>query len=134
MTRAYIDTCVFIDAIKGSKPHWQQALALFTDPGRELVSSQLIRLGLLPGPTFGKNANEVQNIESLLGAISVWVEVDDDLIREAVKIGCDHGVAGVDAVHCAAAKLAGACLITSERVGTPMHRVKDLITIHVDAT
>ncbi|HWD39964.1 MAG TPA: PIN domain-containing protein [Fimbriimonas sp.] len=122
MIRTYVDSCVFMDAWKASEPTRTKALALFADPDRELVASNLVRLELLPKATFRQQATEVEFYRRLFAFVTHWVPLNDPLVEEAIGISSRLDVAGVDALHVAAAVLGHADqLVTSENPTKPMY-------------
>ncbi len=127
-----MDSCVFIDAWRGTKSHASQALDLFSDTERQFVGASLVRLELLPGPTYHRQVSELAFLRTLLSAISEWVELDESLVEEAIEIGANMGAAGADALHLAAARRAKVDqFVTSESATKPMFRFSEIRVLHV---
>lgn len=67
--RTFIDSGVLIDAVRGIPPLSDAALTVLGDPNRILVSSDLVRLEVLPKPQFHKRRNEVIFYEAFFASL-----------------------------------------------------------------
>jgi predicted nucleic acid-binding protein len=109
------------------------ALAIMSDDTREFVTSQLVRLELLPKPRFERRPMEVRFYESHFAETVASEPLSDELGRDAEALAARYGLSGADALQVAAAIRQGAEeFYTSERPGKPLFRVKEirLISLH----
>jgi predicted nucleic acid-binding protein len=60
MKRVYIDANVLIAAFQGEEHVAQRALRVLDDPDLKLVSSDYLRLEVLPKPTFHRRQEEIE--------------------------------------------------------------------------
>jgi predicted nucleic acid-binding protein len=104
------------------------------DDRREFVTSQLVRLELLPKPRFERRLMEVRFYESHFAEAVACEPLSVELGREAEGLAARYGLSGADALHLAAAIRQGAEeFYSSERPGKPMFRVKELRVISLPA-
>lgn len=97
------------------------------DESREFVSSQMVRLELLPKPKFGKQVREVAFYEAHFAVCAAIEPLSEALGLEAERLAARYGLSGPDALQIAAALRHGVEEFwTSEQLGKPMFRVKDL--------
>lgn len=59
MIRTLVDSGVLIEAFRGSSAIATSALAILNDANREFVTSEFVRLEVLPKPTFQRRLIEV---------------------------------------------------------------------------
>ena len=113
--RTYIDSGVLITAVRGGKLA-DVALSYLYDPLREYVTSDYVKIEVLPKCIFHGNAVEWQFYEDFFHRNSIHVPSSDELLEFAIEEGGKTGIAGMDAIHVAAAVVASAEeLITGER-------------------
>lgn len=104
--RTFIDSGVLIDAARGVAPLSENALTVLGDPTRILVSSELVRLEVVPKAKFHKRSEEVEFYDTFFASLGrarlvpISRQLLDLALREAVKAG----LGPVDALHVAAAK------------------------------
>lgn len=123
MTRGYVDAGVFIAAFRQQDMVGLRALHVLSDPDREFSSSAFARLEVLPKPLYFGRANEVEFYQTFFEKVSRWAE-PVGLVELAYQQAATHGLAGMDALHIAAAIMTGAEeFITTERPEKPIHRV-----------
>lgn len=130
--KTYLDSGVLLAAWRNAELR-PAALRVLEDSQREFVTSQLVRLELLPKPAFEKRPIERIFYETYFAAATRSQPLDEQLGNEAQALAERHGLAAMDALHIAAAQRAGAEeFYTSERPGKPMFRVKGLkiISLH----
>lgn len=109
-------------------------MEILDDDRRSFVSSPFVRLEVLPKALFHQRLPEVAFYQSYFEEVAVWVRPDEDFLDEASRLAARFGLSAVDALHVAAATMAGADeLVTSEKPGRPIHRVASLTitTIHL---
>jgi hypothetical protein len=102
-------------------------VALLEDPEREFVAASFLKLELLPQPTFHKRKAELAFLEDFFARVVDWCEASEDLVAAALAEAGAVPLSAVDAIHVAAAKRLNADeLITAERPGKPLHKVRGL--------
>lgn len=97
--RTFVDSGVLIAAARGVGELGIRALTLFNEPTRVWLSSAFVRLEVFPKEE---------------------VPLSAALVTQAYTEACAAGLASVDALHIAAAKLGGAdVFVTTERPTSP---------------
>ena len=124
MIRIFLDAGVLIAAIRGSPVPTERALGVINDPERVFIASDFVRLEVLPKAVHCRQQYEVAFYEAYFASVMTMVEVSPGLVRQAYAEAQQAGLAGMDALHIAAAK-AGAAeeFITTERPTTALFRV-----------
>ena len=124
MTRTFLDAGVLIAAIRGSPVPIERALEVINDPQRVFIASDFVRLEVLPKPLYFRQQHEVDFYEAYFAAVAEMVEASRALVLQAYIEAQQVGLAGMDALHIAAAKAGGAEeFITTERPTTALFRV-----------
>ncbi len=124
MTRTFLDAGVLIAAIRGSPVPIERALGVINEPQRVFIASDFVRLEVLPKPLYFRQQHEVDFYEAYFAAVTEMVEVSRALVLQAYAEAQQVGLAGMDALHIAAAKAGGAEeFITTERPTTALFRV-----------
>jgi predicted nucleic acid-binding protein len=134
LTRTFLDAGVLIAAARGNEPSSRRAFEILDDAGRSFVSSPFVRLEVLPKAIFNKRFAEVAFYEAYFDSVEAWVTPDQELLGEASRLAAHFGLSAIDALHVAAASVAGVDeLVTSEKPGRPIHRVSSPVvkTIHL---
>lgn len=128
--RTFIDSGILIAASRGTDELSAAALAILDDPNRVLVSSEFVRLEVLPKAKFHKRRAEVAFYETFFNALdrSRVVAISRALVAAALHEAVRSGLSAVDALHVAAANRAK-CeeLWTTERPEKPLFRVRRLV-------
>jgi predicted nucleic acid-binding protein len=125
LLRTYVDSGVLIWAAQGVTENSGIALPFVTDSSREYVTSDYVRLELIPKATFHRNQTELDFYEAFFQANIRCIPASESLMREAMDHGCHTGISGLDALHIAYAVFAGAEeFITTEKRTKPIHRHK----------
>lgn len=123
MTLTFIDTGVLIAAARGDSELAAKAMAILDDPEREFVSSDFVKLEVLPKAVYHQNQAEVKFYELFFKSVKRWVKVSEALVEAAHAEACQTGLAAMDALHIVAATMTKADeFITTEKVGKPIHR------------
>ena len=131
--RTYIDSGVLISAIRGEENIAKTALSFLQDPLREYVTSDYVKIELLPKATFHKNDEEREFYEEFFKSSSIRVPSSDELLTLALDEGGKTGISGIDAIHVACAMVAGAAeLITAEKPDKPIHRANGVKVISIN--
>jgi predicted nucleic acid-binding protein len=125
---------VFITAHDANNANSARAISLFEAVDREFVATNLLRLEIIPQGAYHKRHAEVEFYEACLGAVSVWIDVDDKLIAESMRYASRYGLHTIDALHITAA-LRAECeqFITTERTSKPLFRVTELRVLRLDS-
>ncbi|MHB8302148.1 MAG: type II toxin-antitoxin system VapC family toxin [Acidobacteriaceae bacterium] len=122
-TLTYIDSGVLIFAAQGTTDAAALALPFLADPNREYVTSDYVRLEILPKAIFYKRTAEVEFYNIFFKTNARSIPTSKALLDYALEEACKTGIQGFDAVHIACAVFAGAEeFITSEKTGKPIHR------------
>ena len=125
LLRTYVDSGVLIWATQGIAKNADIALRFLTDPSREYVTSDYVRLEVLPKAVFHRNGPEVSFYETFFRANIRCVPTSKSLMANAMAEGSNTGISGIDALHISCAVFAGAEeLITTEKLTKPIYRTK----------
>jgi hypothetical protein len=116
---------VLIFAAKGTTEAAALALPFLGDPNREYITSDYVRLEVLPKATFHKRMAEIAFYNLFFTTTTRSIPTSEALLKYALEEACKTGIHGLDAVHIACAIFAGAEeFITSEKTSRPIHRTK----------
>jgi hypothetical protein len=130
--RTYIDPGVLICALRGSDRESAAALSFLYDPLREYVTSDYVRIELIPKCVFHKNDVERQFYEKFFRSSTMRVPSSDELLAFAIEEGGRTGISGIDAIHVACALVAEAEeLVTTEKATKPIHNARGIRVISV---
>lgn len=125
MTLTFIDAGVLIAASRGGTEQAGRALAVLGDPTRTFAASPFLRLEVLPQASFHRRAEEIAFYEAFFAAVSVWATDLARIVDLALREASTCGVEAMDALHVAAAALAGAEeLVTIEKPTRSIHRAR----------
>ena len=104
------------------------------DTNREFVSSQMVRLELLPKSSYFKNQPEIAFYRNFFARVKGEERLSADLGDEAMNLGTQYGLAAADAINIAAAIRQGASeFMTTEMPGKPMFRVNEILVVSLHA-
>jgi len=119
----YVDSGVLIYAAQGTGEMAALAIRFVTDANREYVTSDYVRIEVLPKARFHRNSAEISFYETFFAMNVRCVPTSDALMTYAFDEACKVGISGIDAIHVACAVFGGAeQLITSEKKTKPIHR------------
>ncbi|MBZ5509659.1 MAG: PIN domain-containing protein [Acidobacteriia bacterium] len=125
MTLTYVDSGVLIFAAKGTTEAAALALPFLQDPAREFVTSEYVRLEVLPKPICFRNEVEVEFYNTFFRLNTRTIPTSVALLELAMEEACRTGLSALDAIHIACAVFSGAEeIVTSEKVTKPMHRTR----------
>jgi predicted nucleic acid-binding protein len=126
MKRTYIDANVLIAAFQGEESISRRAMEVLDDPNRSLVVSDLLRLEVLPKPTFHKRNEEVEFMNTVLESAAENVSCDPEVTSKAIELASKYDVAPMDALHVGAALTAKVDeFVTMEKPTKPLFRVSE---------
>jgi predicted nucleic acid-binding protein len=135
MTITFIDSGVLITASRGIENLSALAITILSSTDREFASSEFIKLEVLPKAIYHQQNDEVEFYQTFFNAVGYWANDIDQIIEEGYNIACKYGLAAMDALHIAAAKLVNAEeFITTEKPTKPMHRVTELEIVYLFAS
>jgi predicted nucleic acid-binding protein len=131
--RTYIDSGVLISALRGEQKIAATALSFLNDPLREYVTSDYVKIELLPKCTYYKNDDERQFYDEFFRSTATRVPSSEELLALAIEEGGKTGISGIDAIHVACAVVAQAEeLITAEKSTKPIHRTNGTKVISIN--
>lgn len=121
----FIDASVLIYAAK--KPIAEtlarrfRALQLLSYPEREFVTSEFVKMEVLPIPVYFKRDREVRFYEAFFANVLKWAD-PSSLVKPAYEIACGFGVSALDALHIVAANHFEAEFVSAEKPTKPIYR------------
>ncbi|MGB3655462.1 MAG: nuclease [Rivularia sp. (in: cyanobacteria)] len=123
---------VLLSATDGVGRIAEKALGVLGDSNRQFASSEFVKLEIIPKAIYHKQTEEVQFYEEFFSAVSYWANDLEKVIQDAYDIGCQYGLAAMDALHIAAAlSLDVEEFITTEKPTKPMFRVSCIHIISI---
>ncbi len=109
-----------------------KAYAVLNDPTRQFVSTPFVRLETVPKAIFHKQNREAAFYETFFLSVKQWVDDCDAMVAEAEKVGSQFGLNMADALHVAAALMAGADeFVTAERPTSPFKNVRGIKIVSI---
>jgi len=129
LTRTFIDAGVLIAAACGVPEIAERAMQVLDDSDRTFVTSDFVRLEVLPKPSFQGYHDQVEFYEEFF-ANARKIAISKSLLQEALREGCQFGLSACDAMHAAAAQQ-GKCgeLVTTEKTSKPLFRLPGIRVI-----
>jgi predicted nucleic acid-binding protein len=135
--RTFLDSGVVMTAWKiANQREAELALAVIDDDSRQPLTSEMVRLELLPKAIFFKRAEEVSFYEEIFSRCECD-RIDDALYASAFDFAKRYGLAAADAFNIASAvRLDAAEFVTTELPGKALFRVKEtkVVTVHAAAS
>lgn len=132
MILTFIDSGVLLSAANGEGEIAEKALEILEDSNREFASSEFVKLELIPKAIYNKQTEEAQFYEEFFSAVTYWATDLEKVVKDAYDIGCQYGLAAMDALHIAAAlSLEASEFITTEKTTKPMFRVSSIKLISI---
>lgn len=127
MSLTFIDSNVLIAAARGQEDLFNRAMEILDDPDRQFVSSDFVKLELIPKAHYNGKIEEKEFYESFFNDVTTWINVSNDLVVTALSEAYDAGLSAIDSLHIAAAKTADVDeFITAERATSPLFRVNGI--------
>ncbi len=124
---SYIDSGVLINAFRGDSQVSLQALLILDDPDRQFASSPFVQLETLPKSIYQRQIAEQDFYQTFFENVNHWANDIITIVAQAQTIAGKYGIAGMDALHIAAALSIGAEeFVTTEKKTKPMFRVTEL--------
>ena len=132
MILTYIDSGVLLSATDGVGRIAEKALEVLEDSNRQFASSEFVKLEVIPKAIYHKQTEEVQFYEEFFSAVTYWANDLEKVVQDTYYIGCQYGLAAMDALHIAAAlSLDVEEFITTEKPTKPMFRVSGIKVISI---
>jgi predicted nucleic acid-binding protein len=104
----YVCSGVLIYAGKGVTEAASLALPFLTDDNREYVTSEYVRLEVLPKPVCYKNDTEAAFYNSFFAVNTRVIPTSVALLDLAMEEACNLGLSAIDAINVACAVFGGA--------------------------
>jgi len=125
--RTFVDSGVLIAAATGEKDVSDCAFAILGEPNRLFITSDFVRLEVLPKARFHKRADEAEFYETFFTAAHQHVPASKQLVDAAQSEAETSGLKAVDALHVAAAMAAGADeIVTAEKPEKTIFRTRSI--------
>jgi predicted nucleic acid-binding protein len=132
MIRTFVDSGVLIEAYRASGPLAGPALAIFNNASRVFVTSEFVRLEVLPKPAHFGRSVEVAFYVRFFAAAKRSVPTTKRLVSLAMQRAEQFGLSAVDALHVAAAEIGKVDeLITAERSTSPLLRITTVRVVSI---
>lgn len=127
MRLTFIDASVLIAAIRGKDDVANKAIEILDDPNRKFVSSDFVKLEVLPKAVYFHNETEKEFYNAFFDTVAKWENISDELVENAFNEACKVGLSAIDALHVSMAKGAKTDeFITAEKDTKPFFRVLDI--------
>jgi predicted nucleic acid-binding protein len=121
--KTFLDSGVLLTAWKRGEDH-SRAISIMADGVREFVTSDNVRLELLPKPTYEKRHAEVEFYNAHFSEALACEPFSEALGEAALALARKYGLSAGDALNIASAIRLGAKeFITSEMPGKALFRV-----------
>jgi predicted nucleic acid-binding protein len=130
--RTFLDSGVLLAAWKRGEYHLR-AISIMADDSRDFVTSDNVRLELVPKPTYEKRRAELEFYNEHFSQTSACEPFGDALGSAALTLAKKHGLSAGDALNVAAAIRLGAKeFVTSELPGKPLFRITEIrvVSLH----
>lgn len=109
-----------------------QALLILDEPDRQFASSPFVQLETLPKSIYQRQITEQDFYQTFFDNVKHWSNDIVSIVPQAQTIAGKYGIAGMDALHIAAALSIGAEeFITTEKKTKPMFRITELKMISI---
>lgn len=132
MILTYVDSGVLIFAAKGNTDAAGLALRFLQDPNREFITSDYVKLEVLPKPTWSGKRDEVEFYEAFFRLNTRTIPTSRALLDLAMEEACKIGLNAIDAIHIACAVFGGVDeIVTSEKPTMPMHRTNRVKVVSI---
>lgn len=127
LIRTYLDTGVIMRGFQVGLKIKDPASNILTDPRREFVVSDVLKIELLPKPRFHKQAKELDFYEQFFRQAVLQIETTPAIMARAIDLASQFNVASCDALHLSVAIGANVDeFITTEKPQKPFFQVTGL--------
>lgn len=118
----YLDSSVLLCALHGKGATFANAYQIVNDASRKFLSSDYVRLEVLPKPTFYKKQETLDFLNEFFGKARL-VASDGDITKAALAFACEHDIDAIDALHLSSAVGGKATeFVTAEQNTKPVFR------------
>ncbi|WP_414575118.1 nucleic acid-binding protein [Anabaena sp. CCY 9402-a] len=91
--KTYIDSGVLIAAFRGVQSIGIQANTILNDDNREFVSSQFVKLEVVPKAIYNQQQDEIDFYETFFSAVSYWATDLEQISQDAYQLSSLYGLA-----------------------------------------
>jgi len=131
--RTYLDANVLIAAWNGDAESRGWARAVLDDPERQLLTSDFVRLEVLPKPGHDRRTIEIAFMQAIL-SVAEDIPVTGALVQDALVLAGRHDLSALDALHLAAAAVGAAEeVVTFKGPEKPMCRQTEVNVVSLRA-
>jgi predicted nucleic acid-binding protein len=128
----YLDSGVLINAFRGVNEVSIKAAQVLDDPTRLFATSVFVKLETVPKASYNNQAAEVEFYKTFFDTVTLWATDLNTIVESADSLARVYGLAGMDALHIAAAISINALeFVTTEKVTKPMHRVTEIQVVSI---
>jgi hypothetical protein len=121
-----------INAFRGVTPVSLRAIQILNDQTRQFATSAFVKLETLPKAVYNQQQDEADFYNAFFSAEILWASDLEQIVQTSDRIAHTYGLAGMDALHIAAAlSIQAQSFVTTEKPTKPMHRVKDIQMISI---
>lgn len=130
MIRTFADAGVLIAAARGEEPLARRALGILEDTRREFITSPFSELEVLPKAVYRGRQTEAKFYREYFATRATHSPDDlEGVVRDALILAREVGLAAMDALHIAAAAALNCDeFITTEKPNSPIYRNR---SVHV---
>jgi predicted nucleic acid-binding protein len=129
-TKTFVDANVLIAAWRGNADLLKKSMEIIDDPDREFIVSDYLKLEVMPKPTFFKNNDEIQFMQTFIDNASWQVNATPSITSQAIALACRYGLSAMDALHAETAIEAKAdVFFTIEKPTRPLSRIQEIKVI-----
>lgn len=126
LIKTYLDTGIYIIPLRNKNPlATARALQLINSPHRARVTSDVLRLELLPNSLRRHDLKQINQINGWINQAPEFIRLDDTIINLAIaeQAAVKDTLGIADLLHITIAKQAGcADFITTELPGSPLYQ------------
>jgi predicted nucleic acid-binding protein len=108
LIRTFIDSGVLISAATGRDALFDRAWDILDDPERIFLTSEFVRLEILPKAVYFHHQDELDFYETFFASAAQTVPLSEALMNQAHLEARRAGLGALDALHVAAARVSGA--------------------------
>jgi predicted nucleic acid-binding protein len=128
----YLDSGILINAFRGVTPVSLRAVQVLDQEPRQFATSAFVQLETLPKAIYNQQEEEVEFYTAFFNSGVVWASELEQILGVGDRIARTYGLAGMDAIHIAAALSVGSTkFVTTEKATKPMHRVTEIQVISI---
>ena len=124
---------MLIAAARGGGKLGERALEVLRESAREFVSSDYVKMEVLPKPIYLRREAEIHFYNTFFSRVSIWLNFDTKHLEAAFEEACRAGLQSYDAIHVTVAAIGGCDeLITTEKPTSAIHRTSLIRIVSID--